>query len=139
MKPVIKGCKSRQLRTGAPLPTLSIPCGKEQISQRQGKKKLLSGQRTVCKHFRMLRGQGEKATTAVVLSSPRQQVPEGEAVGVTDSPLKQLVLGLSWLQTSARVDEPNQIRAGYILYHHLSQRGLLIHLVQHRQLPNICI
>lgn len=46
MKLVIKSCKSWQLPTEAPLPELTIPCGKEQISQCQRKKKLVNGQRT---------------------------------------------------------------------------------------------
>lgn len=46
MRPVMKSCKSRQLRMGAPLPAMTIPYGKEQISQRQGEKKLLNDQRT---------------------------------------------------------------------------------------------
>lgn len=46
MKLVIKSCKSRQLHTGAPLPALTIPCGKEQISQCQRKRQLVNGQRT---------------------------------------------------------------------------------------------
>lgn len=45
MKLEIKSCKSWQLHTGAPLPALTLPCSKEQISQCQRKKKLVNGQK----------------------------------------------------------------------------------------------
>lgn len=95
MKLVIKGCKNQQLCIGAPLPALTIPCGKEQIPQCQGKKKLLNGKRTVCKHCKMLRGQGEKTTTTAPPKDSRCH--KVRLVGVMDSTLTQLVLGLSWL------------------------------------------
>lgn len=136
MKFVIKGCKSWQLHTGAPQAALTIPCGKEQISQCQGKEQLLSGQRMVCKLCRLLRDQEEKTTRAAPPKDSRcHQV---RLVRVMDSTWTQLMLELSWLQTNAPADEPNQIRAGCILGHHLSQRDLLIHLIQLRHFPNIC-
>lgn len=94
MKLVIKSPKSRQLHTGAPLPALNIPCGKERISQCQRKKNLVNGQRTEsvntaeeqtplgCREHlrsRVLQGQGGENHCSG--SSQEQQVLEGEVVG----------------------------------------------------------
>lgn len=122
MKLEIKSCKSWQLHTGAPLPALTLPCSKEQISQCQRKKKLVNGQKTesvnivnkqtpLCcsEHFkhRVLWGRGRET---IAVSPPKgSRCLKVMLVMATASTLRQLVFELSWPQPNGQPYEPDQI------------------------------
>jgi len=122
MKLVIKSCKSQQLHIGAPLPALTIPCGEEQISQCQRKKKLVNGQRTESvnianeqtplsrrEYFRHGPLPAEAEKTIAVAPPKGNRCLKVSLVVVMDSILRQLMVELSWPQPYSQPDEPNQV------------------------------
>lgn len=122
MKLVIKSCKSRQLHTGASLPALTTPCGREQISQCQRRKKLVNSQRTEsvniakeqspldCSKYFRHRGCGAEAEKTIAAAPPKGgRCFKARLSVVRGSTSRQLVLELSWPQPNGQPDAPNQI------------------------------